>query len=262
MQNPLPSAEELAKAYAIEYAPYRPAWNASGWQLWRILRELTTLRRTRRLKYFAKGSKLLEVGCGAGDFLYAASYRGWQVHAVEYNKHLADMLRSQLSFDVRTGELRPKLWEPESFDVVILWSVLEHVPNPLETLVTVSSYLKRGRTVLFQLPTIYEAQFGKYFKQHWEMDLPRHLNFFDRNSLAMLCKRAGMELTVFKTPFLDIAWCYLTSCSNYANASKRGVWRVLKLAFLTSLVILTLPYMAVQALLGHGTEAFAVAVKR
>jgi len=160
MQNPLPGADELSRAYAVDYAPYRPAWKETGWPIWRILRELTTFRRVRRLKRYARGSKLLEVGSGAGDFLYAASRDGWEVAAVEYNKALADLLSSELRFDVRSGELTRRLWEPESFDTVVLWSVLEHVPDPIETLNIVSYYLKPGGTVFFQLPTIYGLSFG------------------------------------------------------------------------------------------------------
>lgn len=262
MQNPLPSAEELSRAYAVDYAPYRPAWNETGWPIWRIFRELTTFRRIRRLKRYAQGSKLLEVGSGAGDFLYAASRAGWKVAAVEYNKALADLLRSELRFDVRSGELTRGVWEKESFDTLVLWSVLEHVPDPIETLNTVSYYLKPGGTVFFQLPTIYGLSFGRRFGKHWHiLDLPRHLHFFGKESLSSLCGKAGMNLTVFKTPLLDTGWCYLASCSNYANESGGWGQRLLKLALLAPVIVLTLPYMAVQAWRGHGAEAFAVAVK-
>lgn len=262
MQNPLPDAEELRRAYTVEYAPYRPAWKEAGWPLWKILRELTTLRRIRRLKHYAKGSKLLEVGCGAGDFLSASHRAGWDVAAVEYSEELAEMLRSEFSFDVRSGELEPGLWKRESFDLVVLWSVLEHVPNPLETLVIASSYVKTGGTVFFQLPTTSEAQFGRMFKQHWEMDLPRHLNFFDQSSLAKLCDKAGMKLTVYRTSFLETGWCYLTSCLNYVKASKSNVQRFARLALVAPIIMLLLPHMAIQASRKRGTEAFAVAVKR
>lgn len=263
MQNPIPTADELSRAYAVEYAPYRPAWKETGWPLWRILRKLTTLRRTRRLKRYATKGRMLEVGCGAGDFLHAAHRAGWEVAAVEYSESLVNGLRTELSFDAHSGELRPGLWAPESFDVVVLWSVLEHVQNPLETLNTVSSYLKPGGTVFLQFPTVQGVKSGEFFKQYWAiLDLPRHLNFFGRKSLSELCNKAGMELTVFKTPLLDIGWCYLTSCANYANASKTTLQKLLKLALLAPVVILSLPYMAIQAWRAHGTEAFAVAVKR
>jgi SAM-dependent methyltransferase len=263
MQNPPPGADELSRAYAIEYAPYRPAWKEPAWHLWKVLRNLTTSRRMRRLKRYAKRGKLLEVGSGAGDFLFAAHRAGWNVAAVEYSEPIVKMLRSELSFDVRSGELSSGLWEPESFDAVILWSVIEHVQNPLEFLAIASSYLKPGGTVFLQFPTVHGVEHGKLFQQYWALlDLPRHLNFFGRESLSKLCNQAGMELTVFKTPLLDIGWCYLASCSNYANHSKSSATKLLKLAVLAPVIALTLPYMLIQARRGHGTEAFAVAVKR
>lgn len=262
MQNPLPDAGELSRAYAAEYAPYRPAWKEKGRPLWKILRELTTLRRVRRLKRYARGSRLLEVGSGAGDFLYAAKRAGWEVAAVEYSKTLADLLRSELSFDVRSGELTRGTWQPESFDLVVLWSVLEHVPDPLETLAIVASYLKPGGTAFIQLPIVSALQIGKPFGQYWEnLDLPRHLNFFDKECLSRLCGKAGMKLAVFKTPLLDVGWAYLTSCSNYANCSRSRAQRYIRLALLTPIIFAVLPYMAVQAWRGRGTEAFVVAVK-
>lgn len=262
MQIPLPNADELSSAYVGEYAPYRPAWREKRWPLWRIFRDLTTLRRVHRLRRYAAGSRLLEVGSGAGDFLFAASRAGWEVAAVEYSKPLADLVRTELGFDVRSGELTRGTWEPESFDLVVLWSVLEHVPDPIETLSIVSSYLKPGGTAFFQIPTVYGLELGKRFRKYWAiLDLPRHLNFFGRESLSTLCGKAGMKLTVFKTPFTDIGWCYLASCSKYANDSGGHAQRLIKLALLTPIVILTLPFMAVQAWRGRGTEAFAVAVR-
>src|ERR1700733_15804432 len=165
MQNPLPTAAQLSKAYSAEYAPYRPAWKESGWPLWKILRELTTWRRLRRLRRYGAGTRLLEVGCGAGDFLHAAHRAGWDVRAVEYNGALADALRTELGFDVRTGELTPGLWESGSFDVVALWSVIEHLQNPGEALATASSYLRAGGVVFIQIPTLYGVEQGKIFRQ-------------------------------------------------------------------------------------------------
>jgi SAM-dependent methyltransferase len=263
MQNPLPTAEQLSKAYSAEYAPYRPAWKQRGWPLWKILRELTTWRRMRRLQRYGAGTRLLEVGCGAGDFLHAAHRAGWDVRAVEYNGALADALRTELGFDVRTGELTPGLWESGSFDVVALWSVIEHLQNPGEALATASSYLRAGGVVFIQIPTRYGVEQGRIFGQYWALlDLPRHLSFFGRECLSDLCEKAGMKLIVFKTPLLETAWCYFASvcnCSNHAGSPTRRIVETLSLALLS---ILSVPYIAVQAWRGHGTEAFAVAVKR
>jgi SAM-dependent methyltransferase len=263
MQNPLPTPEQLTKGYSAEYAPYRPAWKESGWPLWKVLRELTTWRRMRRLQRYGKGKKLLEVGCGAGDFLYSANRAGWDVRAVEYSDALAQSLRSELNFDVRAGDLAPGLWENGSFDAVILWSVLEHLRNPLEALSTASAYLKAGGAVFIQIPTLYGVKQGMRFQQYWALlDLPRHLSFLGKERLADLCDQAGMQLTVFKTPLVETAWCYFASVTTYASRSRGPVRSKLGALGFALMSVLTFPLMVLRAWRGHGTEAFAVAVKR
>jgi hypothetical protein len=141
--------------------------------------------------------------------------------------------------------------------------VIEHVPNPLETLITASSYLKSGGIVFLQFPTVEGVEAGQFFGECWALlDLPRHLNFFGRKSLSELCNEAGLEMTAYKTPFLDIAWCHFASCANLAKQAGGRAQRLPRLAMALTRAMLSLPYMAVQAWRRSGTEAFAVAVKR
>jgi SAM-dependent methyltransferase len=230
--------------------------------LWRVLREPTTSRRMRRLRRYGVG-RLLEVGCGAGDFLHAAHRSGWDVRAVEYSNTLAEALRTELGFDVRTGDLMPGLWENGAFDVVALWSVLEHLDNPLEALAITSSYLGAGGVAFIQIPTLYGVEQGKRFRQYWALlDLPRHLSFFGREGFSDLCDQAGLKLIAFETPLLETAWCYYASVGNYATHARGPVRRIVGAGALGLLSVLTLPAMTVRAWRGHGTEAFAVALKR
>jgi SAM-dependent methyltransferase len=264
MQNPVPTAEQLSKGYSAGYAPYRLAWKEKGRPLWKILRDLTTSRRMRRLRRYGSGNRLLEVGCGSGDFLYAANREGWNVCAVEYSDALVQTLRADLGFDVRAGDLEPGLWESGSFDAVVMWSVLEHLKNPLQALITASSYLKPGGALFIQIPTLYGIEQGMGFRQYWALlDLPRHLSFFGNDLLSQLCDRAGMRLTVFQTPLLETAWCYFASICNYANHSKNPpLRRAAGILSLTLVSILSFPVTAWRAWRGRGTEAFAVAIKR
>ena len=194
MQNPLPTPKQLSKAYSAEYAPYRPAWKQPGGRCGRFFVSSQHRRRMRRLQRYGAGSRFLEVGCGAGDFLHAAHRAGWDVRAVEYSDALADALRTELGFDVRTGELTPGLWESGSFDVVALWSVLEHLHNPLEALATACSYLRAGGVVFIQIPTLYGVEQGNLFRQYWALlDLPRHLSFLSRECLVGFVRQGGHE---------------------------------------------------------------------
>lgn len=262
-QCPTPDANELRMAYSAEYAPYRPAWKEPGLAFWKVLRAWTTRRRIARLKRYGKGKKLLEVGAGSGDFLLGASKQGWDVKGVEYNADLARSIREELGFDVRPGELTGDLWDGQQFDAVVYWSVLEHLLDPLQGLLTAASYLRPDGALFFQIPTRRGVELGKWFDGYWALlDLPRHLNFLDEDSLRILCDKAGLELILFKTPFLEMVWCYAASSVNYASQYRNRFQRVPAILALLGTVGLLSPWLAVQAWSGLGTEAFALAVKR
>src|SRR5271166_4119417 len=154
-QNPIPEDQELNAAYSVstDYVCYRPSWKESGWPIWKILRAWTTSRRVARLKHYGKGREMLEVGCGAGDFMLAAHHAGWKVSAVEYNASMVEIIRNELGFDVRVGELALGLWDEASFDVVAIWNVLEHLQDPLRELSIVAHYLRLGGRVLLNIPS-------------------------------------------------------------------------------------------------------------
>ncbi len=265
MQNPSPDVRELDAAYSVfnGYACYRPAWKEASWPVWKILRSWTIVRRVALLKRFGKGQELLEVGCGAGDFLVAAHQAGWNVSAVEYSRSMVDTIRSAFGFDVRADELVPGLWNEGQFDVVAFWNVLEHLQNPLGELSTAASYLRPGGRILLNIPSRQAAEHGQWFGQYWAMlDLPRHIHFFDKTTLSRLCRMAGLELVVYTTPFIQSAWSYYMSSWRWADRDGKKSLRWPRFLVLASAMTLLLPYVAVQAWRNRGMEAFAVAVKQ
>jgi SAM-dependent methyltransferase len=264
-QNPKPDELELNAAYSVsrDYAPYRPAWKESGWPVWKILRSWTTRRRVSWLNRFASGKNLLEVGCGGGDFLAAAHRAGWKVSSVEYNSSLVDMICRELGFDVRSGELALGLWNEGQFDVVAFWNTLEHLQDPLRELSIAAHYLRPGGRVFLQIPSRQAAESGRWLGQYWApLDLPRHLNFYDEATLSRLCGKAGLDLVVYKTPFVQSAWCYYMSSWRWANQDGKRKLRWLWFIALGVAVTLCVPCVAIQAMRKRGMEAFAVADRR
>lgn len=265
IQNPKPDERELDAAYSDSkgYAAYRAAWTQSGWPLWKILRAWTMHRRISWLKRYGTGRELLEVGCGAGDFMMAAHRAGWNVRAVEFNRRMVEMIVGKFGFDVRVGGLASCLWNEGQFDVVAFWNVLEHVPDPLRDLSIAANYLRPGGRVFLGIPTRQAAEHGQWFGQYWAiLDLPRHLNFYNETTLSQLCGKVGFDLIVYKTPFVQTAWCYYMSSWNYANRDGKKRMRWLRFIALAAVVTLYLPCIAVQTMRKHGTEAVAVLVKR
>jgi SAM-dependent methyltransferase len=263
MQNPKPDGGELKAAYSVGYACYRLAWKEAGWPFWKILRSWTTRRRVSHLNKYSGEKNLLEVGCGGGDFLVAAHSKGWNVSAVEYNSNMVELIRRELGFDVHAGELTSDLWTEGQFDVVTFWNVLEHLQEPLEELSIIAFYLQLGGHVLLNIPTRQSAECGRWFGKYWaQLDLPRHLHFYDEVTLSMLCNKAGFELVSYKTPFVQSAWVYYMSSWRWANRNGNKVSRWLRFLTLAAAVSLILPFIAIQAIRKQGMEATAVAVRR
>ena len=81
------------------------------------------------------GRHLLEVGCGCGTFLADARDAGWQVSGLEINAEFPEFCRNELRIeDVRCGVIADPPFPENSFDVLAMLDVLEHMYDPMLTL--------------------------------------------------------------------------------------------------------------------------------
>src|ERR1700728_971712 len=89
-----------------------------------------------------KSSKLLDIGCGTGDFIWLAQKRGWSVHGIELSQAAVNFAVQLRNLDVVLGEPSELPFGDNSFDVVTALDVLEHVSNPAKVLQNIYRVLK------------------------------------------------------------------------------------------------------------------------
>jgi 2-polyprenyl-3-methyl-5-hydroxy-6-metoxy-1,4-benzoquinol methylase len=138
-----------------------------------------------------KGS-LLEIGSAVGLFLEEARDQGWEVTGIEPSRWASERARSR-GLDVFTGTLES--YQPngnKTFDAVVLWDVLEHLPDP------VAALRRIGRLVrpegLVALTTVNIGGLGaRLFRKRWPWLMRMHLHYFTPQSLRALVKREGFE---------------------------------------------------------------------
>lgn len=138
--------------------------------------------------------RLLDVGCATEVFLDGMRQRGWTVSGVEINAKAAQYAQERLGLEVFVGELEEAGYPDASFDVVTLWDVLEHVPDPRRTLGEIARVLCPGGLLVLSLPNpgCLEARlFGPYWAG-W--DVPRHLYVFSRPVLERLLAETGFQI--------------------------------------------------------------------
>lgn len=109
-----------------------------------------------RMKQMKPG-RFLDVGCAYGFRLKTAERLGWEAHGVEVSKHFCDYAKNVLGLrNIFEGTLFNARYETSCFDYVVLWHVLEHVPDPSNLLKEIERILKTGGILLIGVPNIME----------------------------------------------------------------------------------------------------------
>jgi SAM-dependent methyltransferase len=134
----------------------------------------------------------LEIGCGPGWMLQALRERGWQVAGTERtigSAHFAAAVKGLPIFVGGLDALRPT----PHFDVIILFHVLEHLADPLDTLRDCAALLKADGRLILSVPNFHSWQARLFGPRWFHLDVPRHQYHFEPRSLAETLRRAGFE---------------------------------------------------------------------
>ncbi len=170
----------------------------------------------RVLRSFASGGRLLDIGCSTGLFLRAARAIGWTGQGLEYSPDSSRIAREQHQLDVKTGELQVGTYPSESFDVVTMWDVIEHVPDPYETLVQIRRILAADGQVVLKTPNadgLYPRLSLRLAERlgFWgHAEPPGHLYQFSVASLSRVAERAGFRVVGVRHQRIPIGYSFGT----------------------------------------------------
>ncbi len=149
-----------------------------------------------RLKAKANGNRLLDVGCGAGFFVQAALEAGWDAYGIEPSTYAAPMAKKMIGERIQQVFLSDVSFEDASFDALTLWGVLEHVPNPAETLLQSFRYLEPGGIIFIHVPNTKYIFIRRQLKrlitgQPGSVHAHEHLFHFTQQTLRLILQTAG-----------------------------------------------------------------------
>ncbi len=145
-----------------------------------------------RLLSRRRPGRMLDVGCGNGELARAFARRGWRVAGVEPGSEAAARARAG-GVEVHKGTLEDAPWQGPTFDAVVFNHSLEHVPDPAGSLRQAAALLRDGGVVAVAVPN-FDCWQRRLFGSRWfQLDLPRHLQHLDGQTLAALMARAGLN---------------------------------------------------------------------
>lgn len=189
--NPRYRKEFLGRLYPADYEPHVRYCDGSAG-----LKERAGMQAA-RYQILKKAQKypgvLLDVGSGAGDFLDYTEKRGWNAHGVEPDEE-ACLEQKKLGLKVYDGELTNVEFDSSFFDVVTFWAVLEHVPDPVETLQKANRVLRDGGAVVIQVPDFNSIERLVFGSKWYGLDTPRHLYHYTPGTLRQMLEKTGFEV--------------------------------------------------------------------
>ena len=156
-----------------------------------------------------KRGKFLDVGCGAGELLWAAKESGWDAEGVDPSKEFIEIGRERLGVEGRVTILEEANFPDNYFDAVAMSSIIEHLYNPFETLREVHRILRPDGLLWFDAPNedgLY-MQFGNLYMRlrgkKWVVVMaptfaPYHVQGFNKNSLKKIIERTGFQISELK----------------------------------------------------------------
>ncbi len=156
-----------------------------------------------KLKYIqkyrpSKSGNILDVGCAKGGFLSIAKEEGYNVVGIDISEEASDFARNELNLDVRTSFLHEAKFPDEHFDVITIWDVLEHLPDPNNILQEVCRILRPDGIIAFSTGDI-ASFWAKITGSHWQLlTPPQHLFFFSIPSIRKILGRNYFQLLAFK----------------------------------------------------------------
>jgi 2-polyprenyl-3-methyl-5-hydroxy-6-metoxy-1,4-benzoquinol methylase len=138
-----------------------------------------------------ENGSLLEVGCGAGEFLSRMQLSGWQVEGVDFDPQAAITAYSQYGLKIHVGTLNSVEFPQNSFDAIVMHHVIEHLPDTLGMFRECYRILKPGGILVTVTPNV-NSWGHEVFKENWlHLDPPRHLYLFSQGTLGEFARKAG-----------------------------------------------------------------------
>lgn len=224
--SPLPDPEKLVQLYEDEYFQidkkeyFEKAKRDEDWN---------NLNFQDKYDFFEqqmgrKGS-VLDVGCGSGHFLRYGKKIGWKTKGIEPSPVACQFSNQELGLDVINGFYDDKATaQLGQFDVVHLRNVLEHLPNPIETLQLCHNNLNPGGIICVSVPNDFspfqKIAVDQLGVKDWWIVPDHHLNYFNPQSLATVIEKAGFEVIYKESSFpLDM---FLVMGDNYIGNGEVG----------------------------------------
>ena len=207
--HPQPTLDKLGSYYEFEdYISHTDGKRTLFEKMYHFIKRKAIRDKVKLINsYQPLKGKILDIGAGTGDFLLECKNQNWDILGIEPNDKAKGIA---LGKGVKFGDTIEKL-ESNSFDVITMWHVLEHVPDVEHQVAELKRLLKPSGTIIIAVPN-FKSYDAKYYKEFWAAyDVPRHLWHFSKTAIEKLFDKQNMNLEDIKPMWFDSFYVSLLS---------------------------------------------------
>lgn len=226
--SPQPAKENLGQYYESEdYISHTDSKRSLLEKLYHLVRRKALKDKVKIIeKAMGRKGALLDIGAGTGDFLVTAKNAGWTVAGYEPNHSARNIAKGKgISFAESIEAIAGN-----TYDVVTMWHVLEHVPDVEKQIAQLKRIVKHDGVIIIAVPN-YKSFDAKHYGSYWAAyDVPRHLWHFSATAIKTLFGAQDMQVVEILPMRFDSYYVsllsekYQTGKMSYPKAFLTG-WR-------------------------------------
>lgn len=219
--HPQPSLEKLPSYYeSVDYISHTDGNSSLFEKMYQFVKSIALKNKLKLINSQSQKGKILDIGAGVGDFLSVAKQDGWETIGIEPSEKAKVIARKKgVAFVEKTTEL-----ENNSFDVITMWHVLEHVPDLEHQIAELKRLIKQNGTILIAVPN-FNSFDANYYGKFWAaFDVPIHLWHFSKTAIQKLFEKVDLKLVKIAPMKFDSFYVsllsekYKTGKMNYLKA--------------------------------------------
>ena len=218
--NPKISEETIGKYYKSDnYISHSNTKKGLINKLYHLVRKYQFKQKEKLISKLSNEKKLLDIGCGTGEFLKYCKQKNWLVSGLEPDELARSFASKNYNLDLynNLNEINNK-----KFDVVTMWHSLEHVYHLKNDFLKISNLLNNKGYLIIAVPNCasYDA---KYYKNNWAAyDLPIHLYHFNKKNIADLAEMFGLNVIKIKPLIFDAFYISMLSEKKKEGSALKG----------------------------------------
>lgn len=223
--NPRPGPNSISDYYQSgEYISHTGAGKGLLPWLYLTARKFTLRWKVNIVKRYNPKPRILDYGCGTGEFLHQCSAEGFTISGIEPS--LAARTKATALTGINIAADIAQLGS-QKFDVITLWHVLEHIMDLNQKIRSIKELLAENGTLLIAVPNHESADAARY-KAYWAgYDVPRHLWHFSPASMNAFLRSAGLNIRHIIPMKLDAYYVAILS-QKYKSPRSPGIANMLK----------------------------------